>query len=302
MFYTLGASLCTGIAVSCFLILFFDLASMIELEKHEEMADTKKLPFFIRMFLPLASALKRVSSSELFAEMRKKTAEMLEMSGFDQAVTAVDFLSVRIIMAVAGIILTILLFVGGQLLTGLLVLFLFVAYPSTWLKGVIRRRHLSILKALPNLLDLLTLSVEAGKDFLTALRDILEKRPIDPLGEEFIRALRANYHPDYSAVLKHTLEKLRQCRFSLPVEFQPHFPGQYKCLQPEKHLHVAVDGNCTFCTDYPCFPLGNVKEQSLMEIFTGDAANRFRSAPEKWCCRHCSWKNRENTIIHFPMD
>ena len=102
MFYTLGASLCTGIAVSCFLILFFDLASMIELEKHEEMADTKKLPLFIRMFLPLASALKRISSSEFMTEMRNKTAEMLEMSGFDQAVTAVDFLSVRIIMAIAG--------------------------------------------------------------------------------------------------------------------------------------------------------------------------------------------------------
>lgn len=219
MFYTLGASLCTGIAVSCFLILFFDLASMIELEKHEEMADTKKLPFFIRMFLPLASALKRVSSSELFAEMRKKTAEMLEMSGFDQAVTAVDFLSVRIIMAVAGIILTILLFVGGQLLTGLLVLFLFVAYPSTWLKGVIRRRHLSILKALPNLLDLLTLSVEAGKDFLTALRDILEKRPIDPLGEEFIRALREiQLGSSRQKALKEMSNRVRQAELSSVVD------------------------------------------------------------------------------------
>ena len=219
MFYTLGASLCTGIAVSCFLILFFDLASMIELEKHEEMADTKKLPFFIRMFLPLASALKRVSSSELFAEMRKKTAEMLEMSGFDQAVTAVDFLSVRIIMAVAGIILTILLFVGGQLLTGLLVLFLFVAYPSTWLKGVIRRRHLSILKAQPNLLDLLTLSVEAGKDFLTALRDILEKRPIDPLGEEFIRALREiQLGSSRQKALKEMSNRVRQAELSSVVD------------------------------------------------------------------------------------
>ena len=219
MFYTLGASLCTGIAVSCFLILFFDLASMIELEKHEEMVDTKKLPLFIRMFLPLASALKRISSSEFMTEMRNKTAEMLEMSGFDQAVTAVDFLSVRIIMAIAGIILTVLLFVGGQLLTGLLVLFLFIAYPSTWLKGVIRRRHLSILKALPNLLDLLTLSVEAGKDFLTALRDILEKRPVDPLGEEFIRALREiQLGSSRQKALKEMSNRVRQAELSSVVD------------------------------------------------------------------------------------
>ena len=112
------------------------------------------------------------------------------MSSFDQAVAPADFIAVRIIMAALGILLACLMFFGDQPLMGLLILFLFLIYPPTWLKGVIRRRHLSILKALPNMLDLLTLSVEAGKNFLTALRDILEKRPPDPLGEEFLRALR----------------------------------------------------------------------------------------------------------------
>lgn len=190
MIYTVLASLCTGVAVSCFLILVFDLASMIELEKGEEMADSKKLPFFIRMFLPLAPSLRKLTNSELFEDFRKKTAEMLEMAGFDEAVSPADFLSVRIIMGFLGLLFTILLFFGGQPLMGLLLLFLFLVYPPTWLRGVIRRRHLSILKALPNLLDLLTLSVEAGKNFLMALRDILERRPPDPLGEEFLRALR----------------------------------------------------------------------------------------------------------------
>ncbi|MBO4632891.1 MAG: type II secretion system F family protein, partial [Lentisphaeria bacterium] len=57
------------------------------------------------------------------------------------------------------------------------------------LRKTVRIRHLSILKSLPNLLDLLTLSVEAGKDFLTALRDILVRRPSDVLGDEFKRTL-----------------------------------------------------------------------------------------------------------------
>ncbi|MBR2364975.1 MAG: type II secretion system F family protein [Lentisphaeria bacterium] len=190
MIYTILASICTGIAVSCFLILVFDLASMVELEKQEEMADSKKLPFFIRMFLPLAPSLRKLVQSELFAGSRSRAAEMLEMSSFDQAVAPADFIAVRIIMAALGILLACLMFFGDQPLMGLLILFLFLIYPPTWLKGVIRRRHLSILKALPNMLDLLTLSVEAGKNFLTALRDILEKRPPDPLGEEFLRALR----------------------------------------------------------------------------------------------------------------
>jgi tight adherence protein C len=60
-------------------------------------------------------------------------------------------------------------------------------YPDVWLKKTIQKRHLSIQRALPNVLDLLTLSVEAGKDFLTSLRDILARRRRDPLGEELER-------------------------------------------------------------------------------------------------------------------
>ena len=48
---------------------------------------------------------------------------------------------------------------------------------------------MQILKALPNVLDLLTLSVEAGKDFVTALRDILNRRPADELGFELRKTL-----------------------------------------------------------------------------------------------------------------
>jgi tight adherence protein C len=61
-------------------------------------------------------------------------------------------------------------------------------WPGVWLRKSISRRHLQIQKALPNVLDLLTLSVEAGKDFLTALRDILHRRRThDALHEELER-------------------------------------------------------------------------------------------------------------------
>ena len=219
MFYTVLASLCTGIAVSCFLILVFDLASMIELEKGEEMTDSKKLPIVIRMFLPLAPSLRKLTNSELFEDFRKKTSEMLEMGGFDEAVSAADFLSVRLLMGVLGLLFTALLFYGGQGLMGILILFLFLIYPPTWLRGVIRRRQLSILKALPNLLDLLTLSVEAGKNFLTALRDILEKRPPDPLGEEFLRALREiQLGTSRREALKGMSSRVRQAELSSVVD------------------------------------------------------------------------------------
>jgi tight adherence protein C len=51
-------------------------------------------------------------------------------------------------------------------------------------------RHLSIQRALPYVLDLLTLSVEAGLDFMTAIKRILDYRAMDPLGEELLRMFR----------------------------------------------------------------------------------------------------------------
>ena len=53
-----------------------------------------------------------------------------------------------------------------------------------------RTRHKSIQGALPFVLDLLTLSVEAGLDFMTSLQRNIQRRSIDPLGEELIRVVR----------------------------------------------------------------------------------------------------------------
>ena len=73
----------------------------------------------------------------------------------------------------------------GHALIGFILGVLLMFYPGLYLNAVIKNRHLEIMKALPNMLDLLTLSVEAGKDFVSALRDILAKRRPDALSEEF---------------------------------------------------------------------------------------------------------------------
>ena len=190
MIFTLLAAVSAGIAGTCLIIFFFDLISLIELEKQEEMIDTKRLPFFIRMFLPLASCVYFITKSDLAMSSRKRVEVQLESSSYDQAISAVNFLSVRLIMGALGALTAILFLIGGNALMGALIFFLLFSYPAVWLQSTVRKRHLSIMKALPNMLDLLTLSVEAGKDFLTALRDIINDRPTDPLGEEFQRTLR----------------------------------------------------------------------------------------------------------------
>lgn len=66
----------------------------------------------------------------------------------------------------------------------------FYVYPLVWLRGALRRRHLEITRALPFVLDLLTLSVEAGMDFMGALQRNCARRRLDALNEELIRMTR----------------------------------------------------------------------------------------------------------------
>ena len=56
-----------------------------------------------------------------------------------------------------------------------------------WLRSSLKKRHLAIMKALPFVLDILTLSVEAGMDFISALQRNCQSRKLDPLNEELLR-------------------------------------------------------------------------------------------------------------------
>ena len=115
-------------------------------------------------------------------------------------------------------------------------------------------------------------------------------------GEAFARKWRLNADPDYPERLKETVEGLRKQKFPLPVEFQPHFPSG-QCREPFRHLHIGSDGETSFCTDFTHYTLGNVRRQTLKEIFEGEAAERFRQHGNQPFCSHCSWKNTEETII-----
>ncbi len=149
----------------------------------------KKIPIFFRIFMPLVSNLTPFMKNESMKNWIKKEQTKITMAGYDLALTGEQFVALRILLAAFGCIVLILLLFGKQPAAGFLFLLIMAVYPGTWLNGIIRKRHLEILKALPNVLDLLTLSVEAGKDFLTALRDIVMRRQTDAIGEELRRTL-----------------------------------------------------------------------------------------------------------------
>lgn len=74
---------------------------------------------------------------------------------------------------------------------GLILLTLFgFTFPDQWLSGRVAARQLEILMALPYTMDLLTLSVEAGLDFVAAIGKVVEKSPSSPLRDEFATFLQ----------------------------------------------------------------------------------------------------------------
>lgn len=61
--------------------------------------------------------------------------------------------------------------------------------PDLWLKSIASRKEDEVLKELPNFLDLLNISVQAGLGFDSALQKVVQKNP-GPLSRDFDKALK----------------------------------------------------------------------------------------------------------------
>lgn len=100
-----------------------------------------------------------------------------------------EFLSLKVILAVVFIIATVFLFRKEDLLilgvVGLAGFFL----PDVWLKNKIRQRRSNIIRVLPETVDLLGLCIEAGLDFTTAVKWVIDKAPRNPMIDELALVL-----------------------------------------------------------------------------------------------------------------
>jgi tight adherence protein C len=63
-------------------------------------------------------------------------------------------------------------------------------YPDLWIRGRIQDRQKKILRALPFIVDLLTLSTEAGLDFIGSIGKVVEKASPSPLIDELSQLLK----------------------------------------------------------------------------------------------------------------
>jgi tight adherence protein C len=184
------------------------IASQVMQIRYATLADgqraKRKLPLSFTLLLPFTVNVKRFHRKK-YQALREQTEVQLVAAGYDTVLSPAEFLALRLlvplVMGTGSVLLLYLLFArlpGGigagfrerqMILFGALLLY-FAMSPRLWLKRTIRERHRQLDRALPFVLDLLTLSVEAGMDFMSSIRRIIERRKVDALSEEFIRSVR----------------------------------------------------------------------------------------------------------------
>jgi tight adherence protein C len=159
----------------------------------------RKIPLVFRLLLPFVSNLSRIVEKPAFAKSRETAERMIVASGLEGLLSGSEFVALKILLPlVCGSLWALAVFAPAMLdaeaflssnsvLLAMMGFLFFYAYPLMWLRGVLKKRHLAIMQALPFVLDLLTLSVEAGMDFMSALQRNCKTRRIDPLNEELIR-------------------------------------------------------------------------------------------------------------------
>ena len=183
----------------------------------------RKIPLIFRLLLPFVSNLSQFVSRPAFAKAREAADQMIVASGLEGLLSGAEFLSLKVLMpVVCGAVWALAVLAPGALspesflsgnsvLLALLGVLYFYAYPLIWLRGTLKKRHLAIMHALPFVLDLLTLSVEAGMDFMSALQRNCERRRLDPLNEELIRMTREiQMGTSRRVALRNMAERVRQ--------------------------------------------------------------------------------------------
>lgn len=162
----------------------------------------RRLPFMFRLLIPLTPNVSPLFRRALFDTRRKSIGRQIVSAGYEELVSAEEFLGLQLLTPLLmGPVWFMMVHLAASVgnspmlvkmqpaLFSLGVLWL-ALYAGLWLRSVVQVRHHEIQRALPFVLDLLTLSVEAGMDFMSSLQRNIERRALDALGEELIRVVR----------------------------------------------------------------------------------------------------------------
>ncbi|MEN6315144.1 MAG: type II secretion system F family protein [Clostridiaceae bacterium] len=152
-------------------------------------------PLFSRVLRPMldnmGKAMMRVTPGEMLTNLEKKIVK----AGNPANMEAKDWLSIQALMIVGLPVLTLIIGRSSNMSAGNLLMFIIAevalgfVLPGFILGKLLTARQKIILNSLPDVIDLLTVSVEAGLGFDGALLKVVDKKP-GPLASEFDKVLQ----------------------------------------------------------------------------------------------------------------
>jgi tight adherence protein C len=169
------------------------LAELVEQPTSIEKLELEQ-PFSERVLKPLLNRFAGLGRAMTPAKSMERLRRNLAIAGNPNGLQPADFTGLRIVaMLLMGGIATFLMIVAKMAPTMIVlfgVVFAMIGYmmPVYWLGSKMKARRKQITRALPDAIDLLTISVEAGLGFDQALQRVTEKWD-NELGKEFKRVL-----------------------------------------------------------------------------------------------------------------
>jgi tight adherence protein C len=151
-------------------------------------------PFYDRVVKPVVANLTRFFGKLTPKQGAEKLSQQLVLAGNPYNMQAAEFTGMRLMAALvlggvtAGLCLLTAAELNSLLLYSVVMLVLGYLLPVFWLGSRIKKRKKIILKTLPDAIDLMTISVEAGLAFDGAMQRVAEKWD-NALSAEFARAI-----------------------------------------------------------------------------------------------------------------
>lgn len=173
-----------------------EIHTLEDLELQQPFSERILRPF-IRQLADMAARMPKRRQKDTTQKVRVSSQEAilrkLQLAGNPYNWTPSDYMGTKVLAAVGlGGLLFFLLTVGGSpgmaVLLGVVGVLMGWFGPDLLLRSRTQARQKAIQRALPDALDLLVISVEAGLGFDAAIQRMVEKRD-DPLTREFARVL-----------------------------------------------------------------------------------------------------------------
>jgi tight adherence protein C len=145
---------------------------------------------WLRLLFPILNLLAPLFEAVSWRRYRSKATVALNRAGLGDAITVNHLLAMKVLCGVAVPPLLALVFEAfrnyGLFAAAMVVGFLL---PDRLVSDLRKARERQILRALPGAVDVLSLSVEAGLEFLMAIQRLVEQRRFGPLRDELTTVL-----------------------------------------------------------------------------------------------------------------